>query len=80
MADFKERHFLVGYVFRKTYEDEQEFGSYHMRVPGGRLQSAKTVLDLIQMEELKEKPVQLRILSLCELNDEDAKNFFALNK
>lgn len=81
MADFKERHFLVGYVFRKTYEHEQEFGSYHMVIPaGGIMQSAKTVRDMIQMDDIKDKPEQLRILSISELSEEDAKRFFALDR
>lgn len=81
MAEMKERHFLVGYVFRKTYEDAQEFGAYHMVIPaGGIMQSAKTVRDMIQMDDIKDKPVQLQILSMSELKEEDAKNFFALNK
>ena len=75
MSDFKERHFFIGYLAVK--DGNRHFGNYHMKVPpGGIVQHQNWIAQMIVMDELKDKPDELTILSISELSEGDAKTFF----
>ncbi|WP_339726521.1 hypothetical protein [uncultured Psychrobacter sp.] len=74
MSDLKWRHFFVGYVATKN--GNKTFGNYRMKVPStGIVQHQNHIANMIVMDELKDKPDELIILSISELPEADAKTF-----